>query len=275
MNQLLVFTDLDGTLLDHHSYAFAPALPMLERLKSRAVPVIPCTSKTRSELLPLRRQLGLDSPFIVENGAAVFIPESCARGADAELSREDGFRAQRLVPPREHWLPLLGELRAELDGCFRGFAELSVDDIVALTGLSPATAKAAAAREFGEAIHWCGNDAQLAHFTARVSAAGGRVHRGGRFLHVVGPSDKGVALRWLCRFWAGRDGAQIISIAAGDGQNDVAMLDVADYALVVRSPAHPPPELTRRSGVWVSAQEGPAGWCEGIGAILDSLDSRA
>ena len=44
---LLVFTDLDGTLLDHHSYSHAAALPGLERLRGLEVPVIPVTSKTR------------------------------------------------------------------------------------------------------------------------------------------------------------------------------------------------------------------------------------
>ncbi|TKB45800.1 mannosyl-3-phosphoglycerate phosphatase, partial [Ferrimonas sediminicola] len=30
--KLLVVTDLDGTLLDHHSYSFQPAEPALARL---------------------------------------------------------------------------------------------------------------------------------------------------------------------------------------------------------------------------------------------------
>ena len=64
----LVFTDLDGTLLDHDSYRWQPAAPWLERLRLSNVMVIPVTSKTRAELMPLRRELGLhDSPFIAEN----------------------------------------------------------------------------------------------------------------------------------------------------------------------------------------------------------------
>ena len=37
----LVVTDLDGSLLDHHSYDFSPAAPWLARLKQMGVPVIP------------------------------------------------------------------------------------------------------------------------------------------------------------------------------------------------------------------------------------------
>ena len=37
---LLVFTDLDGTLLDHDDYGFEPALPALHRLAAAQVPLV-------------------------------------------------------------------------------------------------------------------------------------------------------------------------------------------------------------------------------------------
>jgi mannosyl-3-phosphoglycerate phosphatase len=74
MNKTLVFTDMDGTLLDHHTYSFEAAKPALSALESKSIPVIPTTSKTFAELQPLRERIGLDGPFIVENGAAIFIP---------------------------------------------------------------------------------------------------------------------------------------------------------------------------------------------------------
>ncbi len=47
----IVFSDLDGTLLDHHTYSFQEATEALDALRKRAIPLILCTSKTRSELL--------------------------------------------------------------------------------------------------------------------------------------------------------------------------------------------------------------------------------
>lgn len=46
----LLFTDLDGSLLDHHDYDWKPAEPWLDALRQAGVAVIPVTSKTRSEL---------------------------------------------------------------------------------------------------------------------------------------------------------------------------------------------------------------------------------
>lgn len=37
---LLIFTDLDGTLLDSHTYDWQPAAPWLYRLRERNIPLI-------------------------------------------------------------------------------------------------------------------------------------------------------------------------------------------------------------------------------------------
>lgn len=53
---LLVFSDLDGTLLDSHSYDWQPAAPWLSRLREANVPVILCSSKTSAEMLYLQKK---------------------------------------------------------------------------------------------------------------------------------------------------------------------------------------------------------------------------
>ena len=65
---LLVFSDLDGTLLDHQSYSFQGAEKALQRLLHHSIPLILTSSKTRAELETLREKLGLHTPFIAENG---------------------------------------------------------------------------------------------------------------------------------------------------------------------------------------------------------------
>lgn len=55
---LLVFSDLDGTLLDSHSYDWQPAAPWLTRLREANVPVILCSSKTSAEMLYLTKNVG-------------------------------------------------------------------------------------------------------------------------------------------------------------------------------------------------------------------------
>ena len=80
----MIFTDLDGTLLDHETYDWSPAAPLLGRLTAAGIPVCLASSKTAAEMVPLRAAMGLSAaPLICENGAGI-VPggEATATGAD-------------------------------------------------------------------------------------------------------------------------------------------------------------------------------------------------
>ena len=90
----VVFTDLDGTLLDHNTYDYGPARPALEALGRRGVVLVLCSSKTRAELLHWQAVLGIEGPLVSENGSGVFL-----RGmevfADRFPDRVEGLPAMR------------------------------------------------------------------------------------------------------------------------------------------------------------------------------------
>lgn len=74
MPNFIVYTDLDGSLLDSTTYSYEAATPALTVLRKLGVPLVLVSSKTRAEMEPLRQRLAHHDPFIVENGGAVFIP---------------------------------------------------------------------------------------------------------------------------------------------------------------------------------------------------------
>jgi mannosyl-3-phosphoglycerate phosphatase len=74
MSNLIVFTDLDGSLLDGTTYSYKAAIPALTALREQGIPLVLASSKTRAEMEPIRERLDLHNPFIVENGGAVFVP---------------------------------------------------------------------------------------------------------------------------------------------------------------------------------------------------------
>ena len=64
-DSLLIFSDLDGSLLDILTYLWQPAMPWLDTLQDNLVPFILCSSKTAAEMLDLQLDLGLEGlPFI-------------------------------------------------------------------------------------------------------------------------------------------------------------------------------------------------------------------
>ena len=91
----MVFTDLDGTLLDHDTYGWEAAAPALEQLKAKRVPVVLISSKTRAEMAPLREALRLEDPFVSENGGGIFLPRAIfpekPEGAAPEMGEAEDF----------------------------------------------------------------------------------------------------------------------------------------------------------------------------------------
>jgi mannosyl-3-phosphoglycerate phosphatase len=269
LNDVLVYSDLDGTLLDHHTYSFAPALPMLQKLHAGNIPVIPNTSKTFAELTELREQIGLDGPFIVENGAAVYIPVHYFKTQPSDTKCRNGFWVKEFSKPRKHWLSLIEKLKDRFAGEFNYFSNMSNQEIIAATGLPAKEARLAATREYGEPILWLGSDNTKANFVQALEALGAKPLQGGRFLHLSGQCDKGTALVWLTQQYQIELGSQpYISIALGDGQNDVAMLEAADIAVRILSPVNPPPSLTKEIEVYTSEAYGPSGWTECLEQII-------
>ncbi len=202
--KLLVATDLDGTLLDHHTYSWREALPSLSALDEHNVPVIINTSKTLEEVERLQHQLGLNAPFVVENGSAIYFPVHSRFGAIGTEAYDEQFTRIVLGYHREHILTILHNLRRSHQWDFEGFRDWHVDDVIQHTGLSTEDAMRAMKRQFSEPLLWRDSDANLKILTKSLQAAGLRVLRGGRFIHVLGQSDKGHALLALKKMHAAR-----------------------------------------------------------------------
>ena len=149
-SSLIIFTDMDGTLLDSEDYSYEPALPRLEWLKAKQIPVIPVTSKTREEVETFRRQMNLTDPFIVENGSGVFIPLDYSPFEAPQGEQVEDYRLLQLGCSYVMARAGLKAIAQSLGRPLKGFGDWSVEQIQTLTGLSTVDAHQAKAREFTE-----------------------------------------------------------------------------------------------------------------------------
>ena len=265
----LIFTDLDGTLLDHDTYSFAPAKAMLTKLQRHNIVVIPNTSKTRAEVLKIRTAMALSGPFIVENGAAVYIPKACLTSQPQDSECDGEYWLKSFAPPRSQWLAMLDSLQAQYGDLFRHFATMTLEQVCQATGLSAQDAQLAMQREFGEPIEWLGTDVQKAHFIEALKQLGANPVEGGRFMHLKGDTDKGAAMQWLlAQYQQQFSQRHWVSVALGDGQNDALMLACADFPVRILSPVNPLPLFSTDKNIITSTLPGPAGWAECLETLL-------
>ena len=252
---LFVFTDRDGTLLDHDTYDHSPALPALNRLKSLDIPVILSSSKTASELFALREKLDLSThPAIVENGAGLLAAGAEAGGNDSDY---------------RHVRATLNKLPPELRYSFVGFGDMGPEAIAEATGLPLSEATLAGQRQYSEPGLWTGDDTPLSQMLNLLKQEGVHARQGGRFLTFSRGATKADQMAQIAGLYGNPK-----SLALGDAPNDIEMLTTADYGIIIANPHRDPlPDLTDKAKGKITRTDhaGPTGWNQAVIALLNKL----
>jgi mannosyl-3-phosphoglycerate phosphatase len=268
----MVVTDLDGTLLDRETYDFAPARPALDALRVAGIPLVLCSSKTRSEMEPLADALGVEGPLVVENGGAVVVPAGPAP-VWPPWERGPGGRAVLVLGARrDRLLSELPGVAREAGVRVRSFVEMTPEEVAGLTGLALGQAALALQREYDEpfvVLDPSGRDAAVdARLDAAARGRGLRVTHGGRLHHLTGPSDKGQAIRAILHGAPGGVEGQVVGL--GDAANDLPLLAAVTRPIVMPLPdgSVDPALAARLAGAERAPSPGPAGWAAAVLAVL-------
>ena len=269
----IIFTDLDGTLLDHHDYGFDAAFPALQAIRDRDIPLILTTSKTLAEVVKINRALANPQPAIVENGCALCFPLDADYPFDISGNeRRDGCAVRRFSPDYAEICGFVARQRDQHAWRLRGFADMSVAEVAEVTGLDHDQAADARQRLCSEPFLWLDSEQNLARFIGAAEAAGLQVTRGGRFWHLMGNSSKALALNAMRRLFYPDSHAATTVIALGDSENDRDMLQVADIAVVVRRHDGTHLDCAGTRQTIYTQETGPQGWNEAVLQILRQLD---
>lgn len=266
--KIIVFSDLDGTLLNSHDYSFEEARPTLDLLRQRQIPLIFCTSKTRHEVEQIRKKLSIADPFIVENGGGIFF-KPITHYTISEPTIEAG----------EYLMIQLGQnynaLRHFINLCkgkfkIEGFGDWTVARIAELTGLKHDEAVLAKEREFTEPflIH---KTEDLHKLKSVAKQAKLKIVQGGRFFHLIGENqDKGKAVEITKGLYGHPAKAPVFSIGLGDSENDIPMLESVDIPVLI---PHPDGSFEKfeRPNLVKAIYRGSKGWNEALKRVLDGF----
>jgi len=138
-----------------------------------------------------------------------------------------------------------------------------------LTGLTSKQAELAIAREFSEPFLWLSGDSELVIFTNKIETSDLNILQGGRFQHLIGKCDKGIATQKVISNY---NSTKVKTIVLGDSANDAAMMNIADISIIVNSPSNS--QLEKLSNAdFKTLNEAPQGWVDGIKQALLKIDN--
>jgi mannosyl-3-phosphoglycerate phosphatase len=261
----VVFTDLDGSLLDQDTYSFDAARPALDWLNECGIPLVFVSSKTRSELAFWRRATGNVHPFVMENGGAIVIPKGYF---ERSFPGQRPSRATEVIELGLHYTCLVTELRraSRAARCrTRGFNDMTPEHIASEFSLSLNQAKMARKREFDEPFLILDGGRREA-LLQEIQNSGLTCSSGGRLHHLAGHCDKGIAVRELIRRYKLAWGP-VRTLGLGDGMNDLPMLASVSVPVILRSPAAR--KLSRLlPSAMVTEAAGPAGWNQAVLSLV-------
>ena len=274
--RIVVVTDVDGALLEPGTRSLPDERAALDFLAARGIPLVINSSRTRAEIERLHQTLQLLTPFISENGAALFLPHASfpfvperARPAVGCEVIEFGRRYHEVVDA-------LRLTCRETEVEVVGFAELSIEDVARELGVALVEAQLAKLREYTELFRIVDEkDAMRSRLFKALHRRGLRCGRTGTHHLVTATPDRAESLRTLRAIWKQAWGDHVM-IGLGDSEDDVAWLRHVDVAIVVQS---------RRTGVaaralsklptaHVTRRPGRQGWSEAIFEFVGGLLTR-
>jgi mannosyl-3-phosphoglycerate synthase len=272
----VVVTDLDGTLLDSQNYSYTLALDAIRKLQGMDIPITFCSSKTRSEQEVYREELGINAPFIVENGGAIYIPKDYFR---LPFSYDKVVSDYMIVEFGMAYQDLRYILKEALDSARRlieannlgdinvnSFGDMTVEDVAKETGLGLKMAALAKQREYSETLTMKGSRRATEVVFEEIKKAGLLCVFGGRFYEVTGGNDKGKAVKILLELYKMNYG-NVTSFGIGNNINDLPLLSQTDFRMLVQGPDRKWSRMNI-SDVYKVRGIGPDGWSKAIELVV-------
>jgi mannosyl-3-phosphoglycerate phosphatase len=280
LRKTVVFSDIDGTLIDIFTRNYGKSKELVKKLEESSIPVVLCSSKTWAEQDMIRKDLGLEGePFIIENGGAVIIPDGYFEGdgrTDDDLQHHgvirvvDGYRVIELGRSSAEIRKGLQHVRRKTGTAFKGVSDLSIEELAKIVGMTHDDAERMSKRQYGETILEI-DKTEKVQFEQVLSEEGLQVVHGSRYFDVTAGNDKGKAVRILMDLYRKKLGDDTIFIGIGDSPNDIPMLKLTDVAILVQ----------KHDGTWTEVDNniiitrvmkvegiGPAGWEKAFATII-------
>jgi mannosyl-3-phosphoglycerate phosphatase len=265
---VVVVTDVEKSVFGSPESADA-----LDFLAAHDIPLVINASRTRAEIERLHHTLHILTPFISENGGALFLPPGCVPFVPQQARRGMSGDVIDFGLPYARVVEILKRTACQQHAEVVGFADLSIEEVSRELDVPLAEARLAKLREYSELFRIVDETEGVRHrLVASLQRQGLRCRSTGRHYLLTAAPDRADCVRTLRAMWK-RASKDPLVIGLGDSVDDVAWLRQVDIPVIVQADGDgvsrkmlaslPNAHLTRRHG--------PTGWSEAIFYLLGGL----
>ena len=262
ISKIVIFTDLDGTLLHNETFKFENIRQYIKNLLSKNISLIPNSSKTKTEILNFCHELEEELPFIVENGAAIY-----------KMNLVNSDFPEKIILSRDNKEILnvfLRKIPKEFISKCKFVLKLKKDEQLKIFGLSEKQLSYASDREFSVPLLFKGNKVEKNNLFRLVSNMGLTMQEGGRVINLSDNVSKSFAMKKVKRIFEKTEKQKLKIIGVGDNFNDLDMLKNSDIACLVFNEKFKLDTLNINNCL-VSKKSAPEGWEEVVKMALEKI----
>ena len=259
---IIVFTDLDGTLLHRDTFQFDTIKNYIKSLINKGVIIIPNSSKTEVEIEEFNEELGVNLPFISENGASIHGLNLITSNFPNKLilSREK----EELLRIFENKVP--EKLKQK---CFQ-ISKMSKKDQENILGQKDEKLKNALNRKYTLPFLFKGDRNEKNRLLKLLNTNSLTLQEGGRVSNLCDNVNKVKSMNRVVKILKKIE-EKIITIAVGDNYNDLDMLKNCDIPCLVFNDQFKLDQINIDNLIF-SNKPSPEGWADVIKKALAKLN---
>ena len=259
---IIIFTDLDGSLLHRDNIKFNEIKEYIKSLIDEGIIIIPNTSKTETEIEEFIKELGAELPFISENGSSInglnLINNNFPKKIILSRDKQELIKIFNSKVPKE--------LKIKCKFIF----EMDTKQQTNILGLQDKNLKNALKRKYTIPFIFEGDKIEKNKLLKILISHSLTMQEGGRVLNLGDNTDKVKSMNRVLKIYKKVE-KKIKVIAVGDNFNDLDMLRNCDIPCLVFNDQFKQDQINIDNLI-ISNKPSPEGWADVIKTALAKLD---
>ena len=259
MNKIIIFTDLDGTLLNEENFSFKQIITFIKNLlKLDNFAIFFISSKTKEEMINLRKKMNINVPLIYENGAGIYDLKFCNLIKEP-LKKNIVLAKQKIKEIKKKTNLFLG-----LKSSIRFLDSMDFKEVKMILGLPTDEIKFAIDRKFTRLFLFDGAESNLKN---QALEHGLSINKGGRVYSISDNFTKADAFKFVKKKIK-KNYPHSSFIGLGDSENDKKLLEAVDFACIIKNKNKQLNLNKKTNFIFRSKYEAPFGWREIIKKVM-------